>query len=92
MKGTPTVSEKVHEYIRANPRCSARAISDATGTTIDYAGLVARRLEYRGLVETDKKNGRLCFSAVTSVENNRTIRRARELGGHFGILAAQVMA
>lgn len=87
-------SKKVLDYLRHNPESSATEIGLYLNSTRNHAGSILSTLRHRGLVAVTELPGRpkrIVFSVADADDSAQVIERARQIGGPFGILAAQVM-
>lgn len=92
-----TLTSQIVAYINTNPGACSREISEALGTSIQYVGAVARRIEQRGgpiVSEVTLQNGtykRIYFPETVRENAQTIIKRAAQIGHPFGIAAAQIM-
>jgi Predicted transcriptional regulators len=91
-----TNASKALAYLKENPNSSATDIGVHLGTTRNNAMSILYGLERKGFVASSIRDGAIrpvVFRALDMTDPTTALfDRARQLGGPFGILMAQVMA
>jgi len=88
-----TLADQVFDYVRRNPGTTYRELSADLGLSPSHARACLARLLSQGLlaVRRNGKDARRFFPADERAITDHVIERARQFGGPFGVLAAQVM-
>ena len=94
---TQSISDRALEYVRNHPGAQAADIAAAIGTTRTSASNMMIGLERRGLVTSkrvDESNARdrrrAYYPAHQPRDTSEIVSRARQIGGPFGLLVAQL--
>ena len=85
-----TLKEKISELIRCHPGITQKEMRERTGAHQVSVVRTLRDLQRVGAIEAQVDDARIKHYVVST--NGCVVSRARDIGGHFGILMAQVMA
>lgn len=89
-----TLGDRVFDYVSQNPGATHHQVSSDVGLSRSHARACLTRLQDQGLLAV-RKNGhqpRRFYPADERVITERVVNRARDFGGPFAILVAQVVA